>query len=93
MDTQRLLWGIVAIAGALAPCIGMLIGAVRYRKHGEKIKAKVNDEYKRAQEHGGIKSLYYKHTHKRIYAYTFGIPTVVGLLIGLILLELAFHMM
>lgn len=91
MDYTRVFWGIVAIIGALGPSVGMIIGNIRYKRNGNEIRRKVKEEYKNAQEAGGIKSLYYKHEQKRVFSKTFGTPILIGLLVGLILLFVAFH--
>lgn len=93
MDNNRILWGIVAILGMLCPTIGIVIGSIKYKRDGSKIRKIVKEEYRNAQKVGGVKSLYYKHEHKRVFAKTFGVPTVVGLIVGLILMCIAFHNM
>lgn len=90
MEQQRMLWGMVAIVGMCMPAVGLLIGLIRYRRYGEEVKKRVKEDYDRAQERGGIHSLYYKHQDKRIFQMTFGIPAVVSLLAGLVLMYLAF---
>lgn len=91
MDKQRIFWGIIALLGICSPALGMLIGLVRYKKHGEEIRKRVDEDYKRAQERGGIHSLYYKDRGKRVFKLTFGTPLAVTFLIGLGLLCLAFN--
>ena len=91
MDSYRVFWGIVALSGLLGPIIGMIIGSIRYNKYGKEIREKMKEERLSAQKAGGIKSLYYKHEHRRVFAKTYGIPMILGLFIGLILMFIAFH--
>lgn len=91
MDGYRVFWGMVALAGPFGPIIGMIIGSIRYKKYGKEIKEKMKEERLNAQKAGGVKSLYYKHEHKRVFAKTYGIPMFVGLIVGLIVMSIAFH--
>lgn len=91
MDTNRILWGVVALSGIFGPIIGMVIGLIRYNRHNNEIRKKVKEERQKAQKAGGIKSLYYKHEYKRVFAKTFGLPMSIGLIIGLILMCVAFR--
>lgn len=90
MDKQRIIWGIVAIAGMCMPILGMLIGCIRYKKNGDAVRQKVKEDYKRAQEKGGIPSLYYKKEGQRVFKLTFGTPMLITFLLGLGLMGLAF---
>ena len=91
MEEERIIWGIVAIVGMLSPVVGIYIGLIRYRKNGEKVIQRVDEEYRNATEAGGIKSLYYKNKGRRIFKLTYGLPIAVGFIIGLALLCLAFY--
>lgn len=42
---------------------------------------------------GVVHSLFYKHQHKRVFAKTFGLPVNIGILVGLVLMLVAFEMM
>lgn len=91
MEPHRLLWGVVAFMGMLCTMIGMSIGLIRYNRDNNRIREEVKNEYQAAQKAGGIKSLYYKHEHKRVFAKTFGMPILIGFLTGMILMLIAFH--
>lgn len=91
MDTNRTLWGVVALLGSICPIIGMVIGLITYSRHNIEIRKEIKEERQKAQKAGGIKSLYYKHEYKRVFAKTFGIPMSIGLIIGIILMCIAFH--
>lgn len=91
MKEERIIWGIVAIVGMLSPVVGIYVGLIRYRKIGEKVRQRVDEEYRNAIETGGIKSLYYKDRGRRVFKRTYGLPITVGFIIGLALLCLAFY--
>lgn len=93
MDDTRILWGAVAIAGMFCPIIGMVVGLFRYRKNKDKVIKEEREKREKAQEKGGIPSLFFKRDDKRVFARTYGIPIYIGLLIGLVLMLLAFRMM
>lgn len=93
MDDTRILWGAVAIAGMFCPIIGMVVGLFRYRKNKDKVIKEEREKREKAQEKGGIPSLFFKQYYKRVFFKTFGIPIYIGLLIGLVLMLLAFRMM
>ena len=90
MDKQRILFGIVTISGMFMPIIGLIIGAIRYRKNKDNIKAEIHEEYLNAQARGGISSLYYKHEGKRLFTKTFGTPVLIFFLVGLAMLYIGF---
>lgn len=89
---REILLTILAMIAMCMPMFGALIGLRKYRKHGEEIKRKMNTEYKAAQEKGGVSSLYYKHPEKRVFKKTFGLPMLIGLGVGMILLYITFKL-
>lgn len=92
MGNSRIIWGIVAIAGGLlSPVVGIVIGLVRYKQKGEAIRQNVREDYERAQAKGGVHSLYYKNTGKRVFQLTFGMPILITFIIGLALMGIAFY--
>lgn len=93
MDNTRILWGAVAIAGLFCPIIGMIVGLFRYRKNKDRLIKEEKEKRDKAQEKGGIPSLFFKRDYNRVFFKTFGIPMYIGLLIGLVLMLLAFRMM
>lgn len=93
MDNIRMFWGAVAIAGMFCPIIGMVVGLFRYRKNKDKVIKEEREKREKRQEKGGIPSLFFKKDYKRVFFRTFGIPMYIGLLIGLVLMLLAFRMM
>lgn len=40
MDTNGILWGVVALSGMFGPIIGMVIGLIRYNRHNNEIRKK-----------------------------------------------------
>lgn len=90
MKNARLIYGLICIIGMLMPMVGFIIGSVRYTKNKEKLKIMIHNEYKKAQERGGVASLYYKNEGKRLFSRTFGTPVLIGFTIGLILLIIGF---
>lgn len=90
MDKQRMIWGLAAYLGMFLPLIGFVIGFFRYRKNKDDVRRKVENDYHKAQEKGGVHSLFYKHTGTRIFKKTFGTPVLICFILGLILLYLAF---
>lgn len=48
------------------------------------------NKYLKAQEKGGIASLYYKHEGKQMFQRTFGLPILIGFVIGLGLMLFGF---
>lgn len=89
---RQIILTLIAVLALISPMIGCLIGLRNYRRHGKEIKEAMEQEAKQAQEKGGIESLYYKRTDKRVFKRTFGIPMCVGFLVGLVLLYIVFHL-
>lgn len=79
MNHTRMLYGMLCVFGMFMPMIGFLIGNIRYKRHKDKIKEALHTEYKKAQERGGMASLFYKHEGKRLFYRTFGTPVLIFL--------------
>ena len=89
---REMLLAMLAISAMCMPMFGALIGLRKYRKQKEEIERKMNAEYKAAQEKGGVASLYYKHPEKRVFKRTFGMPMIIGFVVGMILLYITFKL-
>lgn len=92
MDERKIL---LAICGVFALClapIGLLIGHRRYKKFGAQIWEEMKQQHRESQEKGGIYSLYYKRPYKRVFARTYGVPVVICMIIGIILLCVVFKL-
>lgn len=81
----------MVILGPFMPVLGILIGVKRYSKNKDMVKEQVKADYKAAQEHGGIASLYYKHEGKRIFTKIFGLPVMIGFIVGLLFMFIGFY--
>lgn len=80
----------IAISPVLCIVIGLLVGAIRYRKYGEEIRQRVEKEFEEKRARGGIHSLYHKRPDKRVVYETFGIPMGIGFLLGFVILLIIF---
>ena len=93
MENKQIILALCAVFAFCMVPIGFLVGEHRYRKYGKQIKEKVEEEYRQAQEKGGTASLYYKRTDKRIFKQTFGLPVLIGFVVGLISLLIIFSLL
>lgn len=93
MDSTRAFAAVIAFTGLAMPILGMVTGCFRYHKMKDRLNDKFDTERKSAQEAGGVESLYYKHKHKRMTAATFGIPMMLGMFLGMILIGIAFSLL
>lgn len=92
MDERQLLLAIcVVLALCLVP-IGLLIGHRRYKKYGAQIWEEMKRQESSARNKGGIHSLYYKRPYKRVFARTYGMPVILCMIIGIILLCVVFKL-
>lgn len=81
---------IIAFLPALCMLVGLIVGFVRYKKYGAKIRERVEEEYAKKRAQGGIHELYHKRPDKRVVFETFGIPIYTSLAVGLLIVFLVF---
>jgi len=81
---------LLAISPAVCVLIGLVVGALRYKKHGEEVRKRVTEDYKEKRARGGINELLFKRPDKRIAFETFGIPIIISFVAGIILMLILF---
>lgn len=71
--------------------IGIIVGVLRYKKYGAKIRQQEEQKYKDAQAKGGLHTLFWKKPYKRVVVRTFGIPMLIGMAAGLVWIWILFQ--
>jgi hypothetical protein len=81
---------IFAVIGMCMPMIGCLIGLRRYRKYGRQTMDDL--ERRRKEEWAKGNTLFYKRNYRTVFSRTIGLPMVIGLLVGLVILCIVFKL-
>lgn len=83
---------LIAVLPVLCMVVSLVIGTLRYIKHGDEIKKRVTEDFREKRAEGGINELFFKRPDKRVAFETFGIPICIGLAVGLILIFIIFKL-